>query len=137
MIEVASFAMLPGSRARGADGAVRTYEVVRDVAPSLATPELLAAVEARRVASEAQPVDAVENLIDARARLDMLLGRLSAAGDGQRNYAFTENALPVVRLCAVLGEDPEIVLTMAYDQSGGEDRPRGGGCYPLSDSTGG
>jgi len=121
MIEVAAFSMLPGSRARGADGAVRTYEVVRDVAPSPATPELLAAVEARRVASEAQPVDANENFTDARARLDMLLGRISAADDGQRNYAFTENALPVVRLCAVLGEDPEIVLTMAYEQSGGED----------------
>jgi len=121
MIEVASFSMLPGSRARGADGAVRTSEVVRDVAPSPATPELLAVVEARRVASEARPVDAVENLIDARARLDVLLGRISAAGYGQRNYAFTENALPVVRLCAVLGEDPEIVLTMAYEQSGGED----------------
>ena len=121
MIEVASFAMLPGSRARGADGAVRTYEVVRDAAPSPATPELLAAVEARRVASEAQPIDAVENLIDARARLDALLGLITAAGDGQRNDAFTRNAIPVVRLCAVLGEDPESVLTMAYEQSGGMD----------------
>ena len=121
MIEVASFSMLPGSRAKGADGVMRTYEVVQDVAPSPATPELLATVEARRVASEVQPVDAVENPTVARARLDMLLDRMSAAGDGQRNYAFTENALPVVRLCAVLGEDPEIVLTMAYDQSGGND----------------
>ena len=88
MIEVASFAMVPGSRARGADGAVRTYEVVRDVAPSPATPELLAAVEARRVAERSQPVRRRREPTDARARLDVLLARIAAAGDGQRNYAF-------------------------------------------------
>ncbi len=121
MIEVASFAMLPGSRARGADGAVRTYEVVRDVAPSLATPELLTAVEARRIAETTGPWSEGVDTADARARLDALLGLITAAGDGQRNDAFTQNAIPVVRLCAVLGEDPESVLTMAYEQSGGMD----------------
>ena len=121
MIEVASFSMLPGSTARGADGVVRAYEVVRDVEPSPATLELLASVEARRVAGEAQPVDAVGDVKEARARLDVHLGCISAAGGGQRNSSFIENALPVVRLCAVLGEDPETVLTMAYEKSGGGD----------------
>jgi len=120
-IEVPPFAMLPGSRARGADGAVRTYEVVRDVAPSPATSELLAAVEARRTVQTTEPWSEGVDTADARARLDVLLTLIAAAGAGQRNDAFTQNALPVVRLCAVLGEDPETVLTMAYEQSGGED----------------
>ncbi|WP_082974010.1 bifunctional DNA primase/polymerase [Mycobacterium sp. E740] len=121
-IEVASFAMLPGSRARGADKVMRTYEVVRDMSPSPATPDLLAAVEARSVigAEESLSREAVDPA-GARARLDVLLARIAAAGEGQRNDAFLENALPVVRLCAVLGEDPETLLTMAYDQSGGRD----------------
>lgn len=121
LIEVASFAMLPGSRARGADGVMRTYEVVQDVEPPQPTPELLAAVEARRVVETAEPQSAGEDPTEARARLDELIARISAAGEGHRNYAFTANAIPVIRLCTLLGEDPEAVLTMAYEQSGGTD----------------
>ncbi|WP_246024004.1 bifunctional DNA primase/polymerase [Nocardia yunnanensis] len=119
MIEVAAFAMLPGSRARGADGVMRTYEVVRDISLYPPTPELLAAVEGRVVVESAEPATADVDPAEARTRLDGLLARIAAAGDGQRNDVFTQYAIPAVRLCAVLGEDPETVLTTAYEQSGG------------------
>ncbi|QIS23327.1 bifunctional DNA primase/polymerase [Nocardia terpenica] len=123
MVEVAPFAMLPGSRARGADGVMRSYEVVRDMSPWSPTPELLAAVEGRPVVVEtAEQIPADDDPVDARARLGSLLARIAAAGAGQRNEVFTQNALPVVRLCTVLGEDPEMALTTAYEQSGGGDR---------------
>ncbi|MFC4372994.1 bifunctional DNA primase/polymerase [Nocardia halotolerans] len=121
MIEVAAFAMLPGSRARGADKVQRYYEVVRNISPHPATPELLALVEARTVVEHSEPAQVNEDAADARARFDVLVARVAAAGSGQRNEVFTQCALPIVRLCDVLDEDPEEVLTSAYEQSGGTD----------------
>ena len=121
MIEVAAFAMLPGSRARGADGVMRVYETLRDIPPAPAPAELMAVVEARRVAKDAEPAPVASDLRDAKSRLDTLLEGLAQAGDGQRNDAFTRAALPVMRLCTILGEDPEILLTQAYERSGGTD----------------
>ncbi|MFD6102666.1 bifunctional DNA primase/polymerase [Nocardia salmonicida] len=120
MIEVAAFAMLPGSRARGADEVQRYYEVVHDVSPHPATPELLALVEARTVVEDSEP-GPDEDAADTRARFDVLVARVAAAWSGQRNEVFTQCALPIVRLCDVLDEDPEEVLTSAYEQSGGTD----------------
>ncbi|WP_157533600.1 bifunctional DNA primase/polymerase [Nocardia otitidiscaviarum] len=121
MIEVAAFAMLPGSRARGSDGVMRTYTVVRDVSVNSATPELLAAVEGRTLV-EVDDSDMPEmKPTEARQRLDALLAQIVAAGDGQRNSVFTRYALPVARLCDLLGEDPEHELTEAYEYSGGVD----------------
>ncbi|MFD3748004.1 bifunctional DNA primase/polymerase [Nocardia sp. NPDC058633] len=122
MIEVAAFAMLPGSRARGSDGKQRFYEVVRDLSPYAATPELLAAVEARAVVEGSDAAPADRDIADARIQLNAMVARVAAAGPGQRNEVFTQCALPVVRLCDVLDEDPEDVLTSAYEQSGGTDR---------------
>ncbi|WP_181697860.1 bifunctional DNA primase/polymerase [Nocardia sp. GTS18] len=121
MIEVAAFAMLPGSRARGADDVQRFYKVIRDLSPYPATPELLSAVEARVTVETSEPAPADEDTADAGIQLNTLVARVAAAGPGQRNEVFTQYALPIVRLCDVLGEDPEEVLTSAYEESGGTD----------------
>lgn len=121
MIEVAPFAMLPGSRARGADGVVRTYDILNDVLPQPAPPELLALIEARRVVGESQSVEISGDPKFTRAQLETRLARIADAGEGQRNDVFTQHALPVIRLCNALGEDPEAVLEAAYERSGGTD----------------
>lgn len=121
MIEVAAFAMVPGSRARGSDGVMRTYEVVHDLAASPPPEELLAAVEGR-TAVEADTLWAEEIApSQARAMLDKLTGFIASAGYGQRNEVFTRYALVAVRLCTMLGEDAQDVLTTAYEVSGGSD----------------
>jgi hypothetical protein len=65
-----------------------------DVAPSPATVELLAAVEARRVAAGTGPTPGGIDAIDAREKPEALLAFIAAAGDGQRNEAFIKSALP-------------------------------------------
>lgn len=121
MIEIAAFAMLPGSRARGSDEVMRTYVVVRDISVYAPTPELLAAVEGRTVVPASDPDEVEIEPTQARARVERLLKHIASAGDGQRNEVFTRYALPVVRLCVMLGEDPQTKLTTAYEESGGSD----------------
>lgn len=125
-VEVASWAMLPGSRARGSKGwetdpPMRVYEVVNDADPVPAPAALLAAVEARAVVEGAKPVSSGVDAGYARSRLDSLVAQLAGAGIGQRNTAWTQYALPIVHLCEVVGEDPATVLAMAYEESGGSD----------------
>lgn len=125
-VEVASFAMLPGSRARGSKGwepnpPMRVYTLVNDADPIPAPDALLAAVEALVAVEGVKPASGGVERGTARAQLDFLVTQLARAGDGQRNEAWTQYALPIVRQCEALGEDAASVLTMAYEQSGGVD----------------
>ncbi|WP_280406636.1 bifunctional DNA primase/polymerase [Nocardia carnea] len=125
-IEVAAFAMLPGSRARGSKGweqdpPMRAYTVVNDVDPVPAPAALLAAVEAREAVEGVKPTPGGVEDGAAQAQLDLMVAQLASAGDGQRNEAWTRYALPIIRQCEALGEDAVSVLTVAYEQSGGVD----------------
>ncbi|MFI9412537.1 bifunctional DNA primase/polymerase [Nocardia gamkensis] len=125
-VEVASWAMLPGSRARGSKGwepnpPMRVYTLVNDADPVPAPAALLAAVEALVAVEGVKPAAGGVERGTARAQLDFLVAQLARADDGQRNEAWTRYALPIVRQCDALGEDASSVLTMAYEQSGGVD----------------
>lgn len=124
MVEVAPWAMLPGSRARGSnvfepDPPMRQYIVVNDREPIPAPEQLLAVVE-KLVPSDTA---VVENAADGDVRTKLVhhLQQIESAGPGERNARFVAHVLPVIRLAALAGVDHRMLLTEAYERSGGTD----------------